>query len=123
MVPPVVMGQSVASKVFLVGQAPGDKEGFMGKPFALIFLGRKKDQGEVRPDRKVRGVVCDDQAFELLADDVRGLHDHTYDVIAHGVHFGVEFYAAHPLPHVPQNEGPQIGEHRLSTSCGGHRGA
>ena len=34
MVPPVVMGQPVASKVLLVGQAPGDKEGIMGKPFA-----------------------------------------------------------------------------------------
>ena len=34
MVPPVVMGQAVASKVLLVGQAPGDKEGLMGKPFA-----------------------------------------------------------------------------------------
>jgi len=34
MVPPVVIGQAVASKVLLVGQAPGDKEGIMGKPFA-----------------------------------------------------------------------------------------
>ena len=34
MVPPVVTGQPVASKVLLVGQAPGDKEGAMGKPFA-----------------------------------------------------------------------------------------
>ena len=34
MVPPVVTGQAVASKVLLVGQAPGDKEGVMGKPFA-----------------------------------------------------------------------------------------
>lgn len=34
MIPPVVMGQPVASKVLLVGQAPGDKEGIMGKPFA-----------------------------------------------------------------------------------------
>jgi len=34
MVPPVVTGQPVASKVLLVGQAPGDKEGVMGKPFA-----------------------------------------------------------------------------------------
>ncbi len=34
MFPPVVMGQAVASKVLLVGQAPGDKEGIMGRPFA-----------------------------------------------------------------------------------------
>jgi uracil-DNA glycosylase len=34
MVPPVVTGQAVASRVLLVGQAPGDKEGLMGKPFA-----------------------------------------------------------------------------------------
>jgi uracil-DNA glycosylase len=34
MVPPVVTGLPVASKVLLVGQAPGDKEGVMGKPFA-----------------------------------------------------------------------------------------
>ena len=34
MIPPVVTGQPVASKVLLVGQAPGDKEGVMGRPFA-----------------------------------------------------------------------------------------
>lgn len=34
MVPPVVTGQPVVSKVLLVGQAPGDKEGIMGRPFA-----------------------------------------------------------------------------------------
>jgi uracil-DNA glycosylase len=34
MVPPVVTGDAVTSKVLLVGQAPGDKEGKMGKPFA-----------------------------------------------------------------------------------------
>lgn len=34
MIPPVVTGQPVASKVLLVGQAPGIKEGVMGRPFA-----------------------------------------------------------------------------------------
>ena len=34
MIPPVVTGNAVASKVLLVGQAPGDKEGLFGKPFA-----------------------------------------------------------------------------------------
>lgn len=34
MIPPVVFGQAVPSKVLLVGQAPGDREGEMGKPFA-----------------------------------------------------------------------------------------
>ena len=34
MLPPVVMGQPVVSEVMLVGQAPGDKEGVFGKPFA-----------------------------------------------------------------------------------------
>jgi uracil-DNA glycosylase len=34
MVPPVVTGEAVASKVLLVGQAPGDKEGKLGRPFA-----------------------------------------------------------------------------------------
>ncbi|MGD8581108.1 MAG: uracil-DNA glycosylase family protein [Gammaproteobacteria bacterium] len=34
MVPPVVTGAAVVSKVLLVGQAPGDKEGTLGKPFA-----------------------------------------------------------------------------------------
>jgi uracil-DNA glycosylase len=34
MVPPVVTGQPVASGVMLVGQAPGDREGVFGKPFA-----------------------------------------------------------------------------------------
>lgn len=34
MLPPVVTGQPVVSEVMLVGQAPGDKEGQFGKPFA-----------------------------------------------------------------------------------------
>ncbi len=34
MVPPVVTGQAVKSPVLLVGQAPGDKEGPAGRPFA-----------------------------------------------------------------------------------------
>ena len=34
MIPPVVTGQPVASKIMLVGQAPGVKEGLMGRPFA-----------------------------------------------------------------------------------------
>ena len=34
MIPPVVTGLPVASRVMLVGQAPGVKEGIMGKPFA-----------------------------------------------------------------------------------------
>jgi uracil-DNA glycosylase len=34
MIGPVVMGEPVASKVLLVGQAPGDKEPVLGRPFA-----------------------------------------------------------------------------------------
>lgn len=34
MLKPVVVGRPVASKVVLVGQAPGDKEPVMGRPFA-----------------------------------------------------------------------------------------
>ena len=34
MIPPVVSGKAVASKVMLIGQAPGVKEGGFGKPFA-----------------------------------------------------------------------------------------
>lgn len=34
MIGPVVTGQPVLSKVMLIGQAPGDKEGLAGKPFA-----------------------------------------------------------------------------------------
>jgi len=34
MVPPVVMGKPVASPVYLVGQAPGAREGVLGRPFA-----------------------------------------------------------------------------------------
>ncbi len=34
MLGPVVTGQAVASKVMLIGQAPGDKEGPLGRPFA-----------------------------------------------------------------------------------------
>src|SRR3954469_19130517 len=31
---PVVVGRAVASKIILVGQAPGDKEPVLGRPFA-----------------------------------------------------------------------------------------
>ena len=34
MVPPVIVGQAVNSEILLVGQAPGDKEGVLGRPFA-----------------------------------------------------------------------------------------
>jgi uracil-DNA glycosylase len=34
MIPPVVVGQPVPSKILLIGQAPGPKEGGLGKPFA-----------------------------------------------------------------------------------------
>ncbi|MAG33853.1 MAG: uracil-DNA glycosylase [Deltaproteobacteria bacterium] len=34
MVPPVVAGEAVRSKIFLVGQAPGAREGSLGRPFA-----------------------------------------------------------------------------------------
>ncbi len=34
MIPPPVVGRAVASRVILVGQAPGDKEPKLGRPFA-----------------------------------------------------------------------------------------
>ena len=34
MTPPVILGQPVPSEILLVGQAPGDKEGGLGRPFA-----------------------------------------------------------------------------------------
>ncbi len=34
MVPPIILGHPVASEILLVGQAPGDKEGDLGRPFA-----------------------------------------------------------------------------------------
>lgn len=34
MVPPVIIGQAVAAEILLVGQAPGDKEGDLVRPFA-----------------------------------------------------------------------------------------
>lgn len=34
MIGPVVLGQPVAGKILSIGQAPGDREGPMGKPFA-----------------------------------------------------------------------------------------
>jgi uracil-DNA glycosylase len=34
MIPPVISGQPVASEILLIGQAPGDKEGGLGRPFA-----------------------------------------------------------------------------------------
>jgi len=34
MIPPVILGQPVMSEILLVGQAPGDREGDLGRPFA-----------------------------------------------------------------------------------------
>jgi len=34
MIPPVIIGQAVAAEILLIGQAPGDKEGDLGRPFA-----------------------------------------------------------------------------------------
>lgn len=34
MIPPVIIGQPVSSEILLVGQAPGDREGELGQPFA-----------------------------------------------------------------------------------------
>lgn len=34
MIPPVVLGTPVSSEILLIGQAPGDKEGGLGHPFA-----------------------------------------------------------------------------------------
>jgi uracil-DNA glycosylase len=34
MIQPVILGQVVASEILLIGQAPGDKEGDLGRPFA-----------------------------------------------------------------------------------------
>ena len=34
MVPPVILGEPVCSEILLVGQAPGDREGELGRPFA-----------------------------------------------------------------------------------------
>ena len=34
MIPPVIIGQAVAAEILLIGQAPGDKEGNLGRPFA-----------------------------------------------------------------------------------------
>jgi len=34
MIPPVILGRPVMSEILLVGQAPGDREGDLGRPFA-----------------------------------------------------------------------------------------
>ena len=34
MIQPVILGQPVVSEILLIGQAPGDKEGGLGRPFA-----------------------------------------------------------------------------------------
>lgn len=34
MIPPSIIGQPVMSEILLIGQAPGDKEGNLGRPFA-----------------------------------------------------------------------------------------
>ncbi len=62
---PVVMGRAVVSKVLLVGQAPGDKEPVMGRPFAWTagknlfkwFAGQGIDEGTFRA-RVYMAAVC-----------------------------------------------------------------
>ena len=34
MIPPVIIGQAVQAEILLIGQAPGDREGELGRPFA-----------------------------------------------------------------------------------------
>ena len=34
MIPPVIIGRAVKSEILLIGQAPGDREGDLGRPFA-----------------------------------------------------------------------------------------
>ncbi|VAW53522.1 Hypothetical protein VC0266 (sugar utilization related?) [hydrothermal vent metagenome] len=34
MIPPVILGRPVQAEILLIGQAPGDKEGGLGRPFA-----------------------------------------------------------------------------------------
>ncbi len=34
MIPPVIIGRAMSAEILLVGQAPGDKEGGLGRPFA-----------------------------------------------------------------------------------------
>ena len=34
MIPPVIIGEAVHAEILLVGQAPGDREGVLGRPFA-----------------------------------------------------------------------------------------
>jgi len=34
MIPPAITGQAIKSEVLLIGQAPGDREGVLGRPFA-----------------------------------------------------------------------------------------
>jgi uracil-DNA glycosylase len=65
MKPPVVMGQPVISPVLLVGQAPGDKEPQMGRPFAWTagknmfrwFAGLGVDEARFR-ERVYMAAVC-----------------------------------------------------------------
>ena len=65
MVPPVVTGQPVVSEVMLVGQAPGDKEGKLGRPFAWTagktlfkwFASIGLDEGSFR-QRVYMAAVC-----------------------------------------------------------------
>jgi uracil-DNA glycosylase len=62
---PVVMGRPVASPVLLVGQAPGDKEPVMGRPFAWTagknlfkWFGRLGVDEETFRDRVYMAAVC-----------------------------------------------------------------
>jgi len=65
MIGPVVSGLPVASKIMLVGQAPGDKEGVFGRPFAWTagktlfkwFAGLGLDESEFR-NKIYMAAVC-----------------------------------------------------------------
>jgi uracil-DNA glycosylase len=65
MIPPVVLGEPVASRVMLIGQAPGSREGPAGRPFAWTagktlfgwFAGIGLDEEDVR-SRVYMAAVC-----------------------------------------------------------------
>ena len=69
-------------------------------PFA--FLGRQKNQGEVRSGAEVLALIGDHHGFEILFRFVEPRAHHAHVIFAEGVHLTVKFDAQDAVAEVDQ---------------------
>src|SRR3546814_10425205 len=67
-----------------------------------LHVGGEQRQPDIGADRKIIGLVVDDEALHAFPDDVDRLADHGEAVGVEGVHLGMEFQAGDAVADVPQ---------------------